>query len=183
MASILAQPGVSGCVKARPAARRSAGASEPAAIFFPASEAAVHAPDLSGNFFVRPESDRRCETRKIAAEYKSAPGFFHQLEEIIAEIVRAAVAPGTDIFLRTEILERLAIGDQSARRDISLDLEVAQKLLGERIPGVRRRHSSYSGFSMVVRLVAARARSLNWLLKIGAGRIETSSYFFRTNSG
>ena len=85
---------------------------------------------------------------KLQPNVRARLALFHQLEEIIAEIIRAAAAPGADIFLGTEIFERLTIGDQGAGRDVSLDFEVAQKLLGERIPGVTRRHNGYSGFSM-----------------------------------
>jgi hypothetical protein len=61
--------------------------------------------------------------------------------------------------------------------DVSLDFG-AKELLGERIPELRGLFiRAFDGGA------AVGPRPLNWLLKIGAGWIEMSSYCFRTNSG
>ena len=109
--------------------------------------------------------------------------FLHQLEQVISKIVRPAFLPRPDIFLGAEGGQRLSIDREGAGGNVALHFEETQELLGERVPGVARGHESYSGFSILVRPVAARARSLYWLRKIGAGFVEMSSYFFRTNSG
>src|ERR1051326_8955573 len=52
------------------------------------------------------------ERGKLQSDVGARLLLFHQLEEIIAEIIWAAVAPGAGSFLSAKIFERLTIGDQ-----------------------------------------------------------------------
>ncbi len=80
----------------------------------------------------------------------------------------------------------MAISLERPRRRISLVCEIPEEFLHERIPvhlcAISTRHS-YSGFSTTYRRSVGLERPLIWLLKIGGGLVEMSSYPFKTNSG
>ena len=83
---------------------------------------------------------------KLQANVGARLALLHQLEEIIAEIIRAAASARSGHFSgRGNAVERLTIGDQRARRDVSLDFEIAQEFLRERIPGGACGHGGLLG--------------------------------------
>src|SRR5207248_7067322 len=72
-------------------------------------------------------SDLGAEGGELQANIGARLSLFHDVEKVIAEIVGATVAPRARIFLRAKTFERPAISHQGTRRNVALDLEVAQR--------------------------------------------------------